>query len=123
MFSVKRFFSLSGLLALLVVSAGMPLNVLANHSWNGYHWFWDSTKLSAGKLPLLINDNTTLSAAWGAGTILDSVIAKWNDGSAACGGATPCPLYSPLSLKKGMGHAFSDQRKCPPTLEIGRAHV
>lgn len=117
MSSLKQLLSLSGLLAFLVVSAGTPLNVLADHSWNGYHLLWDSSKLSAGRLPLKVNDNTTLSSKWGSGTILESVIKKWNDGWTTCTGiSTACPLYSPLILSKGSGHNFSNQRKCSPRL-------
>ena len=52
-------------LAAICTLASVSLIASAHHSWNGYHWFWDSGKLTpGGQLPLRVNDNTTLSSAW-----------------------------------------------------------
>lgn len=109
----KTFFFLSTALALLVLSAGMSPNVFANHSWHGYHWSSDRNINSGDKLPLWVNDNTAPSVAWGSGSILISVINKWNDGVVG--------YASPFSLTKGIGNNLSNQRKCPPT--FGRVEV
>ena len=73
----QRCFSVLKLVATFIL-ASVSLTVSANHSWNGYHWFWDSGKLTlSGKLPLRVNDNTTVSSAWGSGGVLADVIRIW----------------------------------------------
>ena len=116
MSSVKRFFSLAGLLAFFVISIGTPLNVFAGHSWGGYHWFWDSGKFTGAQLPLTVNDNTTPSSAWRNGGILDDVISIWNQGCPSINPACLPSISTPLVLGKQYGKNTSNERKCPPTL-------
>jgi hypothetical protein len=109
----------------LCIFAGAPLTVSASHSWNGYHWWWDSTSptVTTGQRLLAIADNTTLSALWksaGSGSFLIDVIAAWNKGcpnpvntSGSCSSTT---ISMPLYLDRQNGNNTSKERKCPPTL-------
>jgi hypothetical protein len=60
---------LSSLLAGIVL---LPKSVVADHSWNGYHW-------PISSLPVLLNVGNAVSAAWDP--YLAEAISDWNDSS------------------------------------------